>query len=139
MASYSSLTAFLVLVGAIAAVVGAVTHPVGGNAAVVGAFKLGGCAEFVCRGRHRSHSRYYLPEPMSFFMYSENVQKTALFFSGMVFVSIHFRSMWGRPTTVRLISSVLTVILLITSPAHGNAATTGASEEVDWAFKFPLI
>lgn len=73
-------------------------------------------------------------------MYSGNVQKTALFFfSGRVFVSINFRNMWGRLTTVRLISSVLTVILLITSPAHGNAATTGASEEVDWAFKFPLI
>lgn len=45
----------------------------------------------------------------------------------------------SRLTTVRLISSVLTVILLITGPAHRNAATTGASKEVDWTFKFSLI
>lgn len=79
-ASYSSLTAFLVLVGAVAAVVGAVTHPVGGDAAVVRAFKLGGCAELVCRGRHRDHSRDYLPESMSIVMNSGNTQKTALVF-----------------------------------------------------------
>lgn len=47
--------------------------------------------------------------------------------------------LWSRLTTVSLISSVLTVIFLITCPAHRNAATTGTSKEVDWTFKFPLI
>lgn len=45
----------------------------------------------------------------------------------------------SRLTTVRLISSILTVILLITGPAHRNAATTGASKEVHWTFKLSLI
>lgn len=45
----------------------------------------------------------------------------------------------SRLTTVRLISSVLTVILLITGPAHRNAATAGASKEVHWTFKLSLI
>lgn len=45
----------------------------------------------------------------------------------------------SRLTTVSLISSVLTVVLLITGPAHGNASTTGTSKEVDWTFQLPLI
>lgn len=48
-----SLTAFLVLIRTIATVIGAVTHPVGGNATVVPTFKLGGCAKFVCKGWQR--------------------------------------------------------------------------------------
>lgn len=50
--SCSSLTALLVLVGAVATVVSTVAHPVGGDAVVVGALKLAGCAEFVCIGWH---------------------------------------------------------------------------------------
>lgn len=80
--------AFLVLIRTIAAVVGAVTHPVAGNAAMVPAFKLGECTKLV---------------------------------------------------TVCLISPVLTVILFITGPTHRNAPTAGASKEVDWTFKLPLI
>lgn len=41
--------------------------------------------------------------------------------------------------TVCLISSVLTVVLLITGPAHRNAAPAGAGEEVYWTFKLPFI
>lgn len=44
-----------------------------------------------------------------------------------------------RLTTVCLISSILTVVLLITGPAHRYAATTRTSKEVDWAFKFTPI
>lgn len=40
---------------------------------------------------------------------------------------------------MRLISSVLTVVLLIAGPAHRNATTTGTSKEVDWTFKLPFI
>lgn len=39
--------AFLVLIRAITTVIRAITHPVGGNAAVVPTFKLGGCTKFV--------------------------------------------------------------------------------------------
>lgn len=45
-----SLTALAVLVAAVAAVVGAVAHPALGDAAVVGALKLSGRAELICRG-----------------------------------------------------------------------------------------
>lgn len=48
-----SLTAFLVLIRTITTVIRAVTHPVGGNAAVVPTFKLGGCTKFVCKGGKR--------------------------------------------------------------------------------------
>lgn len=51
--SNMSLTAFLVLIRTITTVIGAVTHPVGGNAAVVPTFKLGGCAKFVCKKMSR--------------------------------------------------------------------------------------
>lgn len=44
-----------------------------------------------------------------------------------------------RLTTVCLISPVLTVILFIAGPTHRNAPTAGASKEVDWTFKLPLI
>lgn len=47
---WESLTTFLVLIRTITTVVRAVTHPVGRNAAVVPAFKLGGCAKLVCKG-----------------------------------------------------------------------------------------
>lgn len=50
-----------------------------------------------------------------------------------------FKKITRKLTTVCLISSILTVILLITGPAHRYAATTRASKEVDWAFKFPYI
>lgn len=55
-ASNMSLTAFLVLIRAIATVIRAVTHPVGGNTAVVPTFKLGGCTKFVCKGGQRELS-----------------------------------------------------------------------------------
>lgn len=58
--SRSSLTALLVLVRAVAAVVGAVAHPVGGDAVVVGALKLAGRAEFVCRGQHRGTIQLFI-------------------------------------------------------------------------------
>ena len=45
----------------------------------------------------------------------------------------------SRLTTVSFISSVLTVVLLIAGPAHGNAATTRTSKEVDRTFKLPFI
>lgn len=44
-----------------------------------------------------------------------------------------------RLTTVCLISSVLTVVLFITCPAHGDAATAGTSEEVDRTFESLFI
>lgn len=49
--SVSTLTALAVLVAAVAAVVGAVTHPALGDAAVVGALELGGRAELICKKR----------------------------------------------------------------------------------------
>lgn len=56
-----SHTAILVLIRTIAAVVGAVTHPVAGNAAMVPAFKLGGCTKLVCkRGWGAFYSHYYI-------------------------------------------------------------------------------
>lgn len=45
----------------------------------------------------------------------------------------------GRLTAVRLIGSVLTVVLLVTRPAHWNTAAAGAGEEVDRTFKFSLV
>lgn len=50
----SALTASLVFVRTVAAVVRAVTHPVVGNAAVISTFKLGGCAKFVCKRGQRA-------------------------------------------------------------------------------------
>lgn len=56
-----SHTAILVLIRTIAAVVGAVTHPVAGNAAMVPAFKLGGCTKLVCkRGWGAFYCHYYI-------------------------------------------------------------------------------
>lgn len=45
----------------------------------------------------------------------------------------------GRLTAVRLVGPVLTVVLLIAGPAHGDAAAAGAGEEVDRALEFPLV
>lgn len=45
----------------------------------------------------------------------------------------------GRLTAVCLIGSVLTVVLLITRPAHWNAAATRAGEEVDGTFELSLV
>lgn len=45
----------------------------------------------------------------------------------------------SRLTTVSLVGSVLTVVLLIAGPAHGDAATAGASEEVYRALQLPLV
>lgn len=45
----------------------------------------------------------------------------------------------SRLTAVRLVRSVLTVVLLIAGPAHGDAAAAGAGEEVDRALEFPLV
>lgn len=46
----------------------------------------------------------------------------------------------GLPlTAVGLVRSVFTVILFVTSPAHGNTAATGTSEEVHRTFQFPLL
>lgn len=45
----------------------------------------------------------------------------------------------SRLTAVSLVGSVLTVVLLIAGPAHGDAATAGAGEEVHWALQFPLV
>lgn len=49
-APVASLTAFLVLIRTVAAVIGTVTHPVGGDATVVCTLELGGCTKFVCKG-----------------------------------------------------------------------------------------
>lgn len=38
-----------------------------------------------------------------------------------------------------LVGSVLTVVLLVAGPAHGDAATAGAGEEVNRALQFPLV
>lgn len=45
----------------------------------------------------------------------------------------------SRLTAVRLIGSVLTVVLLITRPAHRNTAAAGAGEEVDRTFQFSFV
>lgn len=45
----------------------------------------------------------------------------------------------SRLTAVCLIGSVLTVVLLITRPAHWNTAATGTGEEVDRTFEFSLV
>lgn len=55
-----SLTAFLVLIRTIATVIGAVTHPVAGNAAVVPTFKLSRCTEFVWKGGQKERHYFYL-------------------------------------------------------------------------------
>lgn len=50
-----SLTALAVLVAAVPAVVGSVTHPALGDAAVVEAFKLSVRAELICRRMKGGH------------------------------------------------------------------------------------
>lgn len=42
-------------------------------------------------------------------------------------------------TTVCFISSILTVVFLITGPAHRNATPAGTSKEVHWTFKLSVI
>lgn len=58
--SNTSLTAFLVLIRTVATVIRAITHPVGGNAAVVPTFKLGGCTKFVCKRMERREKLFNL-------------------------------------------------------------------------------
>lgn len=41
--------------------------------------------------------------------------------------------------TVRLVCTILTIVFLITCPAHWNAAPTGTCKEVDRTFNIPLI
>lgn len=45
----------------------------------------------------------------------------------------------SRLTTVGLVSSVLTVVLLVTGPAHRDTATTGARKEVHRALQLLLV
>lgn len=143
-----SLTAFLVLIRTITTVIWAVTHPVAGNAAVVPTFKLGGCTKFVCKGKQRELSileKYviYPNRKSCFSMCNRKPKEKQSGFSGMLCVFKKHVGIRGqlcrRLTTVCLISSVFTVILLITGPAHRNAATAGTSKEVDWTFKLPFI
>lgn len=144
-ASNMSLTAFLVLIRPITTVIRAVTHPVGGNAAVVPTFKLGGCAKFVCKGWQRElrilEKLFNLPLSHVFPRAVGSLKGNSLgFLVCFVFSRKGIRwQLYSRLTTVCLISSVLTVILLITGPAHRNATTTGTSKEVDWTFKLPFI
>lgn len=42
-------------------------------------------------------------------------------------------------TTVSLVGSILTVVLLVAGPAHGDAAAAGAGEEVHRTLQLPLV
>ncbi len=139
-----SLTAFLVLISTITAVIRTVTHPVRGNAAVVPTFKLGGCAKFVCKGWQRELSilekmgGIYHNRKSCFPSAVGRLRKNSLGFQSCFVFSRKNKGTLGL-TTVCLISSVLTVVLLITGPAHRNAAPAGAGKEVYWTFKLPFI
>ncbi len=42
-------------------------------------------------------------------------------------------------TTVRLVCSILTVVLFVTGPAHGNTAAARTRKEVHWTFMLPFL
>lgn len=60
-APVASLTAFLVLIRTVAAVIGTITHPVGGDAAVVCTLELGGRTKFVCKGCQKEFIQSFIP------------------------------------------------------------------------------
>lgn len=47
--------------------------------------------------------------------------------------------LWEKLTTVCFICSILTVVLLITGPAHWNATAAGTSKEVHWTLQLFFI
>lgn len=109
------------LIGAIPTVVAAITEPLLGDTPVVLALELGLRAELVWnrRGRHEKtrKGRAGACSIPSFERGSSQAEEETL---------------WAL-TAVGLVLAVLTVVLLVTRPAHGDAASAGAGKVIERA------
>lgn len=129
------VTAFLVFIRIVATVVRAVTHPVVVYAVVVPTFKLVGCAKFVWEKKKEENSAF-LKKTIGRYLHWKSLKINTLAFLNC---SVFRWQLCETLTTVCFISSILTVVFLITGPAHWNATPAGTSKEVHWTFKLSVI